>query len=120
LYKSRSQFKNLFNKNVKWLFCVLLFFCSFSKEVLKFFDWLLRFVLARQTEASGPAPLSTRWTILCLDFQYILSMYLNRKYAYIKGVRLCANMLVKNIFTSDNQYEPGTECLFYWFVLFKP
>ncbi|XP_052262541.1 WD repeat-containing protein 90-like isoform X2 [Dreissena polymorpha] len=58
-------------------------------------------------EQSGPAPLSTRWTILCLDFQYILSMYLNRRYAYIKGVRLCANMHVKNIFTSDIQYEPG-------------
>ncbi|WAQ96619.1 WDR90-like protein [Mya arenaria] len=58
-------------------------------------------------EQSGPAPLSTRWTILCLDFQYILAMYLNRKYAYIKGVRLCANMHVKNMFTSDEQYEPG-------------
>ena len=34
-------------------------------------------------------------------------MYLNRKYSYIKGVRLCANMLVKNIFTSDILYEPG-------------
>ena len=34
-------------------------------------------------------------------------MYLNRKYAYIKGVRLCANMLVKNMFTSDILYEPG-------------
>jgi len=51
--------------------------------------------------------MSTRWTILCLDFHYILAMYLNRKYAYIKGVRICANTFVKNIFTSDNQYEPG-------------
>ncbi|CAH1794798.1 unnamed protein product [Owenia fusiformis] len=58
-------------------------------------------------DISGPAPLSTRWTILCLDFQYILSMYLNRKYSYIKSVKLCANMLVKNMFTSDSEYEPG-------------
>ena len=55
----------------------------------------------------GPAPATTRWTLLCLDFQYILSMYLNRRYSYIKSVRLCANMCVKNIFTSDTEFEPG-------------
>ncbi|XP_074646351.1 WD repeat-containing protein 90-like [Tubulanus polymorphus] len=56
---------------------------------------------------SGPTPLSARWTLLSLDFSYILSMYLNRKYSYLKNIKLCANMLVKNIFTSDNEYEPG-------------
>ncbi|XP_041363253.1 WD repeat-containing protein 90-like isoform X2 [Gigantopelta aegis] len=56
---------------------------------------------------TGPAPLSARWTVLCLDLQYILSMYLNRKYSYVKSVRLCANMLVKNVMTSDVLYDPG-------------
>ena len=56
---------------------------------------------------TGPAPTSTRWTVLCLDMNYILSVYLNRSYAYIKGMRLCANMLVKNVFTSDVLYDPG-------------
>ncbi|XP_056017616.1 WD repeat-containing protein 90-like isoform X2 [Ostrea edulis] len=56
---------------------------------------------------SGIAPLATRWTVLCMDFSHVLSLYLNRKFSYLKSVRLCANMMVKNIFTSDNLYEPG-------------
>ncbi|XP_072042911.1 WD repeat-containing protein 90-like [Amphiura filiformis] len=58
-------------------------------------------------DTQGPAPATTRWTLLLLDFQYILSMYLNRKYAYLKSVRLCANLFIKNLFTTDIQYEPG-------------
>ena len=34
-------------------------------------------------------------------------MYLNRKYSYLKSVRLCANLFIKNLFTTDTQYEPG-------------
>ncbi len=64
-------------------------------------------VLLFSLDQIGPAPMSTLWTILCLDFQYILSMYLNRRYSYMKGIKLCANMLVKNICTSDMEYEPG-------------
>ncbi|XP_064594375.1 WD repeat-containing protein 90-like isoform X2 [Liolophura sinensis] len=62
---------------------------------------------AGNKEKAGPAPISSRWTVLCLDFHYILSMYLNRKFSYMKSVKLCANMLVRNIFTSDFLYEPG-------------
>lgn len=58
-------------------------------------------------DQSGPAPMVTRWTILCLDLQHTLSMYLNRRFHYIKSLRLCANMTVKNVFTSDNLYDPG-------------
>ncbi|XP_071478368.1 WD repeat-containing protein 90-like [Diadema antillarum] len=57
-------------------------------------------------DLQGPAPPSSKWTLLLLDLQYILSMYLNCKYRYLKSVRLCANMYVKNVFTSDMQYEP--------------
>ena len=49
----------------------------------------------------------TRWTVLVLDFHYILSVYLNRHYAYMKNIRLCANIFVKGIFTSDIDYTPG-------------
>ena len=59
------------------------------------------------SDHSGPAPLSTRWTVLCMDLHYLLSMYLNRRYAYLKTVKLCANMVVKNICTTDTLYEPG-------------
>nr|XP_006813552.1 PREDICTED: WD repeat-containing protein 90-like [Saccoglossus kowalevskii] len=59
------------------------------------------------SDHDGPAPPVVRWTLLMLDFQYILSMYLNRKYSHLKNIKLCSNMMVKNVFTSDMQYEPG-------------
>ena len=37
----------------------------------------------------------------------MLSVYLNRKYSYVKTIRLCANILIKNVFTSDTKYTPG-------------
>ena len=37
----------------------------------------------------------------------MLSVYLNRSYSHVKTVRICANTLVKGVFTSDNYYEPG-------------
>nr|KAG5713870.1 hypothetical protein BaRGS_024497 [Batillaria attramentaria] len=64
-------------------------------------------VINRLREHGGPAPPSTRWTVLCLDLSYILSVYLNRTYSHVKGMRLCANMFLKNVFTSDILYDPG-------------
>jgi len=55
----------------------------------------------------GPAPASTRWTVLCLDMMQILNIYLNRRYSYLKSIRLCANICVRSLFTSDTLYQPG-------------
>ncbi|CAH3162897.1 unnamed protein product [Porites lobata] len=55
----------------------------------------------------GMTPQATRWTVLVLDFRYILSVYLNRQYAYMKNIRLCASMFLKGLFTSDIDYQPG-------------
>ncbi|XP_073345853.1 WD repeat-containing protein 90 [Pagrus major] len=55
----------------------------------------------------GPAPTSVRWTCLMLDLQYTLSVYLNRCYSHVKSIKLCANMAVKNMFTSDLLLDPG-------------
>uniref|UniRef100_A0A672FSF8 WD repeat domain 90 n=1 Tax=Salarias fasciatus TaxID=181472 RepID=A0A672FSF8_SALFA len=49
----------------------------------------------------GPAPSSVRWTCLMLDLQHTLSAYVNRCYSHLKSIRLCANMSVKNVFTTD-------------------
>uniref|UniRef100_A0A4W5QC57 WD repeat-containing protein 90 n=1 Tax=Hucho hucho TaxID=62062 RepID=A0A4W5QC57_9TELE len=51
----------------------------------------------------GPAPSTVRWTCLMMDLQYVLSVYLNRRHSHLKTVKLCANMSVKNMFTSDLQ-----------------
>ncbi|XP_039991620.1 WD repeat-containing protein 90 isoform X3 [Xiphias gladius] len=55
----------------------------------------------------GPAPTSVRWTCLMLDLQYTLSVYLNRCYSNLRSIKLCANMAVKNMFTSDLLLDPG-------------
>ena len=55
----------------------------------------------------GTTSQTSRWTVLVLDFRYILSVYLNRKYSYLKTMRLCANMFLKGLFTSDIDYQPG-------------
>uniref|UniRef100_A0A8C5EEC2 CFA20 domain-containing protein n=1 Tax=Gouania willdenowi TaxID=441366 RepID=A0A8C5EEC2_GOUWI len=55
----------------------------------------------------GSAPSSVRWTCLMLDLQYMLSVYANRCHSHLKSIRLCANMSVKNMFTSDLLLNPG-------------
>ncbi|XP_071395607.1 WD repeat-containing protein 90 [Centroberyx affinis] len=55
----------------------------------------------------GPAPSMVRWTCLMMDLQYTLSVYLSRCHSHLKSVKLCANMAVKNMFTSDLLLDPG-------------
>lgn len=98
----RISFSNLFKEfksTSTWL--QFPFLCNASKGSVQ------AFASVGSKDHSGPAPMSTRWTVLCLDMNYILSMYLNRKFSYIKNIKLCANMLVKNISTSDILYEVG-------------
>ncbi|XP_069066782.1 WD repeat-containing protein 90 isoform X3 [Pleurodeles waltl] len=61
---------------------------------------------ARQ-DLVGPAPTGVRWTCLLFDLQYVLSVYLNRRYSHLKSVKLCSSLLVKNLVTSDLLFEPG-------------
>ncbi|XP_041063040.1 WD repeat-containing protein 90 [Carcharodon carcharias] len=55
----------------------------------------------------GLAPPGVKWTCLMMDLQYLLSFYLNRHYSHLKSIKLCSNMFVKNIFTSDLVFEPS-------------
>ncbi|XP_077130322.1 WD repeat-containing protein 90 isoform X3 [Ranitomeya variabilis] len=54
----------------------------------------------------GPAPSGSRWTCLLLDLRSILSMYLSRRYSHLRTVKLCSNLLVKNLVTSDLVFNP--------------
>uniref|UniRef100_H2ZR22 CFA20 domain-containing protein n=1 Tax=Ciona savignyi TaxID=51511 RepID=H2ZR22_CIOSA len=65
-----------------------------------------RTALGAKTNFMGPAPHAQKWTVLVLDMHYILSMYINRKFSHIKNLRICANILIKNCFTSDISYDP--------------
>lgn len=42
-----------------------------------------------------------------LDLRYTLSAYLRRSYSHLKSIKLCSNMSVKNVFTSDLLLDPG-------------
>ncbi|XP_074014459.1 WD repeat-containing protein 90 [Numenius arquata] len=55
----------------------------------------------------GAAPADTRWTCLVLDLPSVLSLYLSRRYSHLKGIKLCSNLLVKNLCTSDLVFDPG-------------
>ncbi|NWX77356.1 WDR90 protein, partial [Alca torda] len=55
----------------------------------------------------GAAPADVRWTCLVLDLPSILSLYLSRRYSHLKSIKLCSNLLVKNLCTSDLVFEPG-------------
>ncbi|XP_072871072.1 WD repeat-containing protein 90 isoform X4 [Chlorocebus sabaeus] len=55
----------------------------------------------------GLVPHGARWTCLQLDLQDILLVYLNRRYGHLKSVRLCASLLVRNLYTSDLCFEPA-------------
>lgn len=51
----------------------------------------------------------TRWTLLTLDLKAILTKYIHAKYANVKNIKLCSNLLVKNVFTSDIEFSPFVE-----------
>ncbi|KFR16439.1 WD repeat-containing protein 90, partial [Opisthocomus hoazin] len=55
----------------------------------------------------GAAPAEVRWTCLVLDLPTILSLYLSRRYSHLRSVKLCSNLLVKNLCTSDLVFDPA-------------
>ncbi|XP_072798413.1 WD repeat-containing protein 90 isoform X9 [Vicugna pacos] len=58
-------------------------------------------------DLAGMIPAGTRWTCLQLDLHDILLVYLNRCYSHLKSIRLCANLLVRNLYTSDLCFDPA-------------
>lgn len=58
-------------------------------------------------DAAGVPPTGARWTCLQLDLHDLLLVYLNRRYGHLKSIRLCASLLVRNLYTSDLCFDPG-------------
>ena len=52
---------------------------------------------------------SSRWTLLVLDLRAILGQQLHVEFAYLKNIQLCANLLVRGVFTSHAEYSPDPE-----------
>ncbi|XP_051023389.1 WD repeat-containing protein 90 [Acomys russatus] len=86
-------------------------FSNLFKEFKSSATWLqFPFVFETQTPRralAGVAPSSARWTCLQLDLRDILMFYLSRHYGHLKSVRLCASLLVRNLYTSDLCFDPA-------------
>ncbi|XP_045400730.1 WD repeat-containing protein 90 [Lemur catta] len=86
-------------------------FSSLFKEFKSTATWLqFPFVFEARTserDLAGAAPPGARWTFLQLDLQDTLLLYLNRSYSHLKSVRLCASLLVRNLYTSDLRFDPA-------------
>ncbi|NWQ63634.1 WDR90 protein, partial [Neopipo cinnamomea] len=93
-------------------------FSSFFKEFKSTATWLqFPFVCGAAKDSacdsvsrhgvSGAAPADVPWTCLVLDLSSILSLYLNCRYSHLRAVKLCSNLLVKNLCTSDLVFDPG-------------
>ncbi|XP_072205152.1 WD repeat-containing protein 90 isoform X2 [Excalfactoria chinensis] len=99
----RVSFSNLFKEfksTATWL--QFPFICGAAKGSLH--D---RTAEASRRDLVGAAPANPRWTCLVLDLHYVLSLYLSRRYSHLKSIKLCSNLLVKNVCTSDLLFEPG-------------
>ncbi|NXL87218.1 WDR90 protein, partial [Alectura lathami] len=62
---------------------------------------------ASRRALAGAAPADARWTCLVLDLRGVLSLYLSRQYGHLKSIKLCSNLLVKTVCTSDLLFDPG-------------
>lgn len=54
--------------------------------------------------------LSTKWTIVCLDIKNVISEYFGEKIVMkeTKMITICANLIVRGVYTSDILYNPKT------------
>ncbi|KAL0617187.1 WD repeat-containing protein 90 [Plecturocebus cupreus] len=86
-------------------------FSNLFKEFKSTATWLqFPFILEARTlqrDLVGLAAAGSQWTCLQLDLQDILLVYLKRRYSHLKSIRLCASLLVRNLYTSDLCFEPA-------------
>ncbi|XP_028616643.1 WD repeat-containing protein 90 [Grammomys surdaster] len=85
-------------------------FSNLFKEFKSSATWL-QFPFAFETKTprrdlAGIAPPRARWTCLQVDLRDTLMFYLSRHYGHLKSIRLCASLLVRNLYTSDLCFDP--------------
>ncbi|XP_007453739.1 PREDICTED: WD repeat-containing protein 90 [Lipotes vexillifer] len=86
-------------------------FSNFFKDFRSTATWLqFPFICETGTprkDLAGVGSPGARWTCLQLDLHDILLVYLNRRYSHLKSIRLCASLLVRNLYTSDLCFDPA-------------
>ena len=61
---------------------------------------------AGQKRVKPKKRISCRWTLLVLDLRAVLTRQLSAEFAYLKNIQLCANLLMRGVFTSHSKYSP--------------
>ncbi|XP_062955596.1 WD repeat-containing protein 90 isoform X1 [Cynocephalus volans] len=86
-------------------------FSNLFKEFKSTATWLqFPFIFEGRTsgrDLAGVTPPCAHWTCLQLDLQDILLVYLNRHYSHLKSIKLCASLLVRNLYTSNLCFDPA-------------
>lgn len=87
---------------------IRLSFSNLFKEFKSTATWLqFPFISHHDKENNAEAIDNGRWILLKINLRAILSDYLHTKYSYLKNVKICANLLVKNVLTSEFDYIPN-------------
>lgn len=55
-----------------------------------------------------PTPDNSAWSCLVIDLQMISLKYFHHNHGYLKSVKVCANVLIKCVYVSDNLYHPSS------------
>lgn len=78
-------------------------FSNLFKELKSTNTWLQFPFASSSSGSSDPTP---RWALLTVDLQSALATFFNRTYMCLKNVKVCANVLIKGVFTSNQEYTP--------------
>ena len=54
----------------------------------------------------GIAPKSSQWTMFILDMKTVMKYYFKKRFSELKMAKICANCLLKGIYTSSIEYDP--------------
>ncbi len=83
---------------------VRLSFSNLFKEFKSTATWLQFPLVAYQDKENKCG----QWILLKINLRDLLSKYLHTKYCYLKNIKICANLLVKNVLVSEFNYTPDT------------
>ena len=78
-------------------------FSNLVKELKSTSTWLQFPFASAPSSSTDP---TSRWAVLTVDLQSALATFFNRTYMCLKNVKVCANVLIKGVFTSNQEYSP--------------
>lgn len=78
-------------------------FSNLFKELKSTNTWLQFPFTSTSGGSTDPTP---RWALLTVDLRSTLASFFNQTYMCLKSVKVCANVFIKGVFTSNHEYSP--------------